>query len=85
MSLLKKSKSRKLQSLVMASVLALGFSHLCNADDFIYDVDYPRYTDLFDIHNVDFSRPFELVLDAGGVGRAGTYLFYTPTDRVVNG
>lgn len=69
MSLWKKSKSRKLQSLVLASLLALSVNNYCYAD----------YWDTYIKNVVNYNEYFEVPL-----GSDSLCICYTPTDRVVS-
>ena len=95
MSLLKKSRSRKLQSLVMASVLAFSFAGNVNAIGYQYPLQYDRFPVAnggrydfggnYDFESIDFSREFNFYIggDSGGSITSSKYLYYTPVDKTV--
>lgn len=72
MSLLKKSKSKKLQSLILSSILALSFNNLTFAA--YSSVDYV---------NTDLNHSFKVKLGEESTGDANWYLYYTPTDVTI--
>ena len=84
MSLLKKAKSKKLQSLVLASVLAISFSNPV----FAVPGSVPHTGNL---SNIDLSKEFTIQLGyanpSGGSSGSGnySYLYYSPVDKVVTG
>lgn len=88
MSLSKRFKSRKLQSLVMSGALVFSVANLTYADEWsikpTYDtensiVNNPGIVDFggnYDITNMDFSKEFQITLPDG-------FLYYTPTTKHV--
>ena len=72
MSLLKKSKSKKLQSLILSSILALSFNNLTFAA--YNSVNYV---------NTDLNHSFKVKLGEESTGNANWYLYYTPTDVTI--
>ena len=78
MSLLKKSKSKKLQSLVLSSVLALSISNTVMAAP-------PGLTFDGNIGSIDLSHEFKLDIVEENSGDDGyAYFYYTPVDKTVS-
>ena len=70
MSLSKRFKSRKLQSLVVGSILALTANGIAFADH-------------YNVGSVNFDSPFSIKIGASDSDGGGYYLTYSPYDRVV--
>ena len=85
-----KTKSRKLQSLVIASVLALSITNFVHAeetwtqikpdynldDSLVHNPGSVDFAGNYDITNMDFSKEFQIKLPNGS-------LYYTPTTKNV--